>query len=237
MTTIKIGDRWQPNYKLSINVGLGIFIYDDILTGKSNSLTGNFGLQYKVNKHNEVGYKFKRDIQNYSVDLTKLGIILNQHQINYLYSSNNKPGFFVQFDKTFQSDQNERTLLFGSLYYEIKSFPLIKFGTNVSYMSFKDNRSEFYFSPSEYQVYEAFIHVGNVYDKDSKWIYNLMFALGKQKIEKSNFQGVRRLEIEVGFRFNSHINFKLNYTNNTAANTTALGYQFNKLGAKASYRF
>ena len=74
----------------------------------------------------DVGYK--REVQNFNADLLGREIVMNNFYANYNVSTNFNLGWFTQYYYTSQNDDNNRHLLFTSLYYNILGKPILKTG-------------------------------------------------------------------------------------------------------------
>ena len=183
----------------------------------------------------EIGYQ--RDIQNFNADLLDRNIAANHLYLNYNLSTNKKIGWFTQFFYTFQSDSNQRNLLFTSVYYNFLTQPVLKGGINYQYISFKDQVPTVYFSPARFNATEIFVDFlkdENV-AKEASMFYGLTAATGFQFIEDDKKQSTYRFQGKLGYKFSNR--FLLNFygTHSNIASATAAGFKFTELGIRLKW--
>ena len=227
-----VGDRFQINHKLSLAASLGLISQQTSLEERGIRYLSTSNFRYQFAKHQALEMSFNRQSLEYSSDLIESGLIENRFALNYQYGKAKRPGLFAQISNTYLSDGNSSYNVFASAFYEITSFPVIKLGVNVTHLSFQESKALQYFSPESYQMAELFLHFGNVYDKDAKFRYSALLALGKQRVETASFENTSRIELELGYRFKGKYLLSANYFTNTAANSTAKAYSFERIGLK-----
>lgn len=230
--SLAIGDKWQISRRLLFEFAYGALSYQNEESSRSISYLSDVKLNYRLDNKQSIGLSYDREALNYSSDLIESGIISSNYNLFYQFQYHKVPGAFLKYNYSTQSDGNSRNSIFGSIFYEVKSFPLIKVGMNYTTLSFKEDRSELYFSPDKYVVYEAFLHFANAYNPRAKVSYSFLFNFGKQKIDLNPSENIRRIELDVGYRFSPKIHLIASYFNNTAANSTAKGYSFTRYGLK-----
>lgn len=185
----------------------------------------------------EVGYQ--RDIQNFNADLLDRNIAANHLYFNYNLSTNFRLGWFTQYFYTFQSDQNQRNLLFTSLYYNFLTQPVLKGGINYQYISFKDQVPSIYFSPSRFNAVEVFVDFlkdENIAKQKSLY-YGLTAATGFQFIESDKKQSTYRLQGKFGYKFSERFLLNLYGTHSNIASATAAGFTFTEVGLRLKWWF
>lgn len=100
-------------------------------------------------------------------------------------------GWYFQFQTSSLSDENQRNLLYSSLYYQL--LKKLKLGINYQYISFQEQRPKLYFSPGQYQSAEIFLNLVQS-DNEQRFQYDLTAALGYQFIEEQARQGTYRFQ-------------------------------------------
>ena len=174
----------------------------------------------------DLGYK--REMQSFNADLIDREIVMNNLFLNYNLGTNFKLGWFTQGMYTTQSDDNERLLLFTSLYYTFIKKLGLKGGFNYQYISFKEQLPVIYFSPSKFHLYEMFAELSN--SIENKWFYNLSAAAGRQVVEEDPASTTFRVEAKLGYYFTDRFitNIYSKYSN--IASATAVGFEFTEIG-------
>ena len=198
-------------------------------------MTGKIGLSYRAFKQHDLGLEFKREMHNYTADLIRNLISMNHLTFSYNLYLPSRIGLFSQFIYTDQSDGNIRKLFYGSAYYNIKTFPMIKIGSSISMFGFEKDDVMEYFSPSSYRAMEIFIHFANEQDKRAKLLYNVLIALGNQKIEEEENQNIRRIELGLGFRLAQNFQLNAYFNTSNAAQTSVTGFSSSIIGLRGVY--
>ncbi|MBT8316500.1 MAG: hypothetical protein HKP59_02625 [Lutibacter sp.] len=173
----------------------------------------------------EIGYK--REVQNFNADLVDKEIASNNLILNYNLSTNFKFGWFTQYLYTTQTDENERNLLFTSLYYNFLSKPTFKGGLNFQYITFKNQVPETYFSPEKFNAVEVFIDISK---NDKKLFYSLNAATGYQYIEDQPKQSTYRVQVKLGYNVSERFITNIYGTRSNIASATAAGFTFTEVG-------
>ncbi len=173
----------------------------------------------------EIGYK--REVQNFNADLVDKEIASNNLILNYNLSTNFKFGWYTQYLYTTQTDENERNLLFTSLYYNFLSKPAFKGGLNFQYITFKNQVPETYFSPEKFNAVEVFIDISK---NDKKLFYSLNAATGYQYIEDQPKQSTYRVQAKLGYNISERFITNIYGTRSNIASATAAGFTFTEVG-------
>jgi hypothetical protein len=156
-------------------------------------------------------------------------------QANYNLSLPFKVGLYSQMINTRISDDNQRNLLFVSVYYDLLQSPVLKAGINVSIFSFKKQVPKVYFSPNIFKGYELFAASENVNEPKAKKLYQITVAGGVQKISNEKFQNIYRFDIKAGWRFNKRLWAMLYIMRSNSAASSVQGFTYNETGIRAQY--
>ncbi|MGO4773563.1 tetratricopeptide repeat protein [Flavobacterium sp. W22_SRS_FK3] len=229
----KIGTQWKFHPKINFNILIG--------SSNANSFTNNYSqlladIFFKIKplklQDLEVGYK--RDIQNFNADLVSREITANNFYFNYNIGTNFKLGWFTQYFFTSQSDNNQRNLLFTSLYYNFLSKPILKAGFNYQFITFKDQVPTIYFSPHKFNAYEIFIDfLKDEKAAESKTVfYTLTAATGFQYIENDGKQSTYRVQSKFGYKFSDRFLANIYGVKSNIASATAAGFQYTEIGLR-----
>ena len=230
--SIFLGDHVRFNHKFDLMAKAGLIQYDDQEQTSSQNILFDLKSNYQLTKNHRIGFGYLRDALKYSSDLIRSGILKESFVGTYVFSKNNWPSLYLQYDKTKQSDDNSRNVFFSSLFYQVSTFPLIKSGINFTQMSYDESRPELYFSPELYQVIEAFIHFGNDFETRSKFMYHFEATFGKQKLDQDPRINTTRISAELGYKFTDRLNMMGQYFYSTAANSTNKGFSFTQYKLK-----
>lgn len=179
----------------------------------------------------ELGYQ--REVQNFNTDLIEREIVMQHYGLNYNLGSNFGLGWYTQLIHTQQSDDNQRDLLFTSLYYTALRKPNLKLGLNYQYLAFTEQVPAIYFSPEQYQAGEFFTELGGRFSKDSS--YRIHVATGLQQVEEDDMTSVFRVEMDLKHQFSRRLSggFYGRYSN--IASATATGFQFTEMGIQLKW--
>ena len=180
----------------------------------------------------DIGYK--REIQNFNADLLDREIVQNHFYANYNISSNVNLGWFTQYYFTSQNDNNNRHLLFTSLYYNILKKPSLKAGLNYQYITFKDQVPTIYFSPEKFNATEVFMNLmkDELITKPKEWFYELTAATGIQFIESDKAQSTYRFQGRLGYKFSDRCLANMYGTHSNIASATAAGFTYSEIGVR-----
>ncbi|AUP81511.1 hypothetical protein C1H87_02495 [Flavivirga eckloniae] len=180
----------------------------------------------------DIGYL--REIQSFNADLLDREIVMNNFYANYNLSTNFNLGWFTQYYYTSQSDDNNRHLLFTSLYYNILPKPALKAGINYQYITFKNQVPTIYFSPSTFNAVEIFINIikDEVIAKPKEWFYGLTAATGFQFIENDAKQSTYRVQGSLGYKFSPRALLNVYGTRSNIASASAAGFTFTEIGLR-----
>ncbi|QNM86901.1 hypothetical protein H9W90_07265 [Polaribacter pectinis] len=203
-------------------------------TTNYNQLLADFSFDIKPFKLQNLAIGYKREIQNFNAELLDREIVQNNYLLNYSLNTNFKLGWFTQYYYTTQNDNNERNLLFTSLYYTILEKPSLKAGINYQNISFKNQVPTIYFSPSKFNAVEVFFNIikdENV-TKNNEWFYELTAATGFQYIENDKKQSTYRIQGKLGYRFSERSVLNFYGVQSNIASATAAGFTFTEIGLR-----
>ncbi|KJD32377.1 hypothetical protein PK35_12115 [Tamlana nanhaiensis] len=180
----------------------------------------------------DVGYK--REIQSFNAELINREIVMNNLYANYNLSTNFNLGWFTQYFYTWQNDNNNRNLLFTSLYYNILSKPALKAGLNYQYITFKNQVPTIYFSPEKFNAGEIFVNLikNEIITKPNEWFYELTAATGLQFINNDKSQSTYRIQGKLGYKFSNRCLSNIYGTRSNIASATAAGFTYTEIGVR-----
>ncbi len=227
-----LGFSYLLHPKIGIRTNIGV----TAINAKTNDYTQfltDIVFNLKPFKLQTLDLGFKREWQDFNADLLSREIVQNTLYANYNLSSNFNLGWYTQYNFTSQNDNNQKHLLFTSLYYTIFNKPLFKAGLNYQYITFKDQVPTIYFSPEQFNVVEVFAEL--IKNQDGKWFYNLNAATGFQFIENLEKQGTYRLQGKLGYNFSGRFVANLYGLNSNIASTTASGFTYTEAGFRLKW--
>ena len=176
---------------------------------------------------------FKREWQDFNADLLSRAIVQNTLYANYNINTNFNLGWYTQYNYSWQNDNNQKHLLFTSLYYNLFDKPLFKTGINYQYITFKDQVPTIYFSPEKFNVVEVFIDL--VKNQKGKWFYNLNLATGLQFIEDQEKQSTYRFQGKLGYNISNRFTANIYGLHSNIASATAAGFTFTEVGFRLKW--
>ena len=235
---ILLGASYQLLNNLTLNGNLG-FTYSEAENNSFNQLLADISVNIKPFKLQDLSIGYKRDIQSFNAELIDREIVQNNYILNYSLNTNFNLGWFTQYYYTSQNDGNTRNLLFTSLYYNILKKPSLKGGVNFQNISFKNQVSTIYFSPSKFHAVEVFINLIKDENaaKEKEWFYGLTAATGFQFIEDDEKQGTYRIQTTLGYKFTERSLLNFYGTRSNIASATAAGFTFTELGLRFKWYF
>ncbi len=237
LTQFGAGLIYQINHRFHIDGSIGKSFSSPNPEDSDNNNIADFLLGTRVNEKLSFDLFFKRELHTYTVDLIANNIAMNHFGLNLNLVFPNGIGLYAQLMKTTQTDDNKRNLIFTSLYYNLKEQPSVKIGANFSQLSYDFDRGALYFSPDVFRSLEAFAEMQNVYVERDRWLYKFFIAFGRQNIEVQESQLTRRIELELGRRFNRRSNLMMYYNYSNAAQSTITGFSFNMFGLRLNHGF
>jgi len=181
-----------------------------------------------------LGLFYRREVENFNADLISRQIVKNELGLNYHQSSNIDLGWYTQFNYTFQSDENEKTQLFTSLYYSFKSKPGLKFGFNYQYLSFKDQLPAIYFSPELFQAVELF--ADSRFSISDKSVLQINAAYGRQKFENEGHTPSFRTSLTFAQEISKRLIVEAYGRYNNIASATSAGFEFTEAGFRLKWQ-
>ena len=231
-----IGMKYQFHPKVSFNAKAGISSANSFSKDYKQLLAEAF-LKIQPFKLQDLEIGYKRDVQNFNADLVDREIAANNLFLQYNISTNFNLGWFTQYFKTSQSDENSRNLLFTSLYYNFLPKPAFKGGINFQYITFKNQVPTIYFSPSVYKNVEIFIDLlkDEQIAENKSWFYGLNAASGFQFIEDLEKQFTYRVQAKLGYKFSDRLLTNLYGTRSNIASATVAGFTFTEIGFRLKW--
>ncbi|MGB5386910.1 MAG: cellulose synthase subunit BcsC-related outer membrane protein, partial [Eudoraea sp.] len=181
----------------------------------------------------ELGYQ--REVQNFNADLIEREIVMNHFGLNYNLNTTFNLGWYTQIMHTRQSDDNNRNLVFTSLYYNVFKKPAFKVGVNYQYMSFAEQVPDIYFSPDQYQAIEVFADLRGSFSEKSTYLLNC--ATGLQKVEDDPQSVVFRLEAGLNQQISKRVIGSIYGKYSNIASATATGFNFTEIGGRLKWNF
>jgi tetratricopeptide (TPR) repeat protein len=176
---------------------------------------------------------FKREWQDFNADLLIREIVQNTLYTNYNVNTNFNLGWYTQYNYSWQNDNNQKHLLFTSLYYNLFDKPLFKTGINYQYITFKDQVPTIYFSPEKFNVVEIFVDL--VKNQNGNWFYNLNLATGLQFIENQEKQSTYRFQGKLGYNISNRFTANIYGLHSNIASATAAGFTFTEVGFRLKW--
>jgi len=208
-------------------------------TDNFSQVTTDLSVTVKALKLQYLNVGYSRTVESFNADLLDRELIQNNFYANYNLGTNFNLGWYTQYIYTTQNDDNQRHLLFTSLYYNILSKPILKGGINYQYISFKDQVPTIYFSPERFNAVEVFVNLVKDENtaKPKSWFYNATFALGQQYIEDDSSQGTYRLQANGGYKFTDRFLVSLFGIHSNIASATAAGFEYSEIGVRLKWVF
>ncbi|SNR59829.1 tetratricopeptide repeat protein [Lutibacter flavus] len=218
--------QYQFHPKIIFNAKAGISRANSY-SNEYNQLLAEVFFKMKPLKLQDLEIGYKREVQNFNADLVDKEIASNNLILNYNLSTNFKFGWYTQYLYTTQTDDNERNLLFTSLYYNFLSKPAFKGGLNFQHITFKNQVPTVYFSPEKFNAVEVFIEISK---NDKKLFYSLNAATGYQYIEDQPKQSTYRIQAKLGYNVSDRLITNVYGTRSNIASATAAGFTFTEVG-------
>ena len=179
----------------------------------------------------ELGYQ--REVQNFNADLIEREIVMNHYGLSYNLGTNVNLGWYTQLMHTEQTDDNQRDLLFTSLYYTVLQKPALKLGLNYQYITFGEQVPTIYFSPELYQAGEVFADIRGTFSKKTSYVASA--ATGLQKVEDDSRTTIFRAEAALEYQFGKRLSANLYGKYSNIASATAAGFEFTEMGVKLKW--
>ncbi len=192
-------------------------------------LSGQVGFLWNPGNSHSFEGSFSTSFMDYNPSLLSQTIRTSHYKLVYHAYTFHRIGTFNQLIYTRQSDQNQRFLYFGSLYYNLSVYPVIQCAVNYSYFGYDLARPEIYFSPDRFQTIEAMVKVDSAPLQGKRWQYLLVLASGYQFIEDNSAQWTLRAEAKLSYDIHDRIQAQASYLYSNAANSTAAGFTFNQV--------
>jgi tetratricopeptide (TPR) repeat protein len=224
------GVSYQLNGWMKLGAQLG-----HIQTDSYDRWLKEFMATLNLGRYQSLELLYKEELQYFNADLIKRNLKMVNLQANYNLSLPSKIGLYMQLIQTSVSDDNSRSLIFASLYYDLLKKPVLKAGFNISAFGFKTQVPEFYFSPDIFKAYEVFVASENMNFPDVKWIYQFTLAAGLQQISAEKAQGIYRFDIKAGRKFSERINAFVYFMRSNSAASSVQGFTYNEWGLRTKW--
>ncbi len=230
-----IGVRWriQPFWLVTAALNEAVLKGD---TTRSHLLM-DIATEFKIARWHILELRYRSDIQNFTAGLINSNISMDNFIATYNLSTPFKLGLYAQYYYSAYSDDNKRSLLFASLYYNLLNDPVIKTGINVNNMHFTRQIPEKYFSPDKFSSYELFASIENLGLPTKKWLYQALLAGGFQKIDNASTQDIYRYTLSLGYRPVNNFEASVYYLHSNSASSTVAGYAYSEVGLKVKWVF
>ncbi len=232
---ITLSDKIKLGRKLMMNLGVGITA-SRTMDSVVERLRYSASMEYQPNDrlYSRIGYG--NEIHNYTVGLIESNILMNHYSwaVNYMFTP--KLGTYFNVVYTDQSDDNQRQLLYGSIYYSPMTKPLVRVGINYNILGFSAQKDN-YFSPDKYQFGETFVLLSNE-ESPHMFKYKFQIGYGVQQVGHQEYQAISRVEALFGLDFKNGLALRVKYLKNNTAAATAVGeYNFQQGMLSLGYKF
>lgn len=231
-----VGYQLFPEVSILGSVGLSSANAE---TSDYSQLIADIAVKIKPYKLQSLDLGYKRQVESFNAELLDRELVQNNFYANYNLNTNFNLGFYGQYMYTAQSDDNQRNLLFTSLYYNLLQKPTLKVGLNYQHITFKDQLPTIYFSPYKFNAYEVFVNIIKNEDvsKPRQWFYNLTATFGYQYIEDDPKQTAYRLQAAFGYKLSERALLNAYGTHSNIASATAAGFTFTEVGLRFKWTF
>jgi tetratricopeptide (TPR) repeat protein len=232
--TFVVGFTAKPFPFLKIDAEIGNSSNQSTLQ-KSQAVAYQIATEWRLGAWQQLTLKHNQEAQTFTAGLINYKLFYKNYIANYSLNTPLRIGFYGQAIHSIFTDNNQRDLFFTSLYYDFSVQPVIKAGINYQYMTFKQRLPRVYFSPFRYHGVELFVQAENLTMPKQRLLYQVVAAIGKQKIENENPQSTYRLNASIGYRYKKSMEGLLYVSRSNSATTTALGYTYNELGMRVKW--
>lgn len=217
--------RVMPGLNFKANAGL---IKASTNENEYTDTQGGISLQAKPFKRQQAEFGYRRALQNFNAALLQEKIALNDYFLNYNWGITTRLGWYTSMIYTAQSDENNRKLLFTSLYYSLTRKPALKMGFNYQYLGYKDQVNALYFSPSKYQAAELFADL--LLKPAENLTVHTVVAGGRQFVEDQEATSIFRAEVNVRYSFSNQFDLGIYAKYSNIASAVASGFEFGEVG-------
>lgn len=235
--TFWLGQMWQPHFRLKLSAKIGVLSATALENQRKNSLQFYGDAKYAISKWQQAEFSYARAQFNYNADLIFSQIGTNDFTFTHHIYSPWKVGLYSQYIFTTQSDDNQRNLLYASLYYNLLQVPILKIGLNFNWFQYKTQKPELYFSPEKFSALSFFVQFHNLDKQHDKFRYHFMGAVGSQQIENNDRQATQLLDIKLGYDFSNRFLIMAHYMYSSAAQENITGFSFNQIGLQGRFIF
>lgn len=206
---------------------------------ETSELLTEIKLEYKPRLLDQLELRFFTDILDYNTNLINAQITEQSFGASYNLFTRKKIGWYNQYLYSNFSDNNNRSILYSSLYYQWRIDPIFKTGLSFQWLSFDVNRPNVYFSPNNFTSQELFLEILQLDDvtKKNQVLYKLLVAGGQQKSDDLNSQATFRSEVSFGYKVNYGTEFKIYGSWSNVASAVASGFSYYQIGGRISHRF
>ncbi len=232
---LDIKTRAQLSKLLAVNLQLGRVKVDlpELLdyAGTVGQLSG----ELRLSKLQKLEIGVKRELQSFNQALLEQQIFMDHVFLrNNMYWPKSGWGWYTEAFKTWQSDDNQRNLVFTSFYKNILSRPKLKTGVNLLHLGFQEQFPELYYSPESVTSLEGFAEVIQGDLQDNKWQLVALLAAGYQFGDDK--QPIFRTQASISRKFGQRLKVKLFGQYSTITAVVSNGFSFYKAGINISYK-
>nr|MBX2817799.1 hypothetical protein [Saprospiraceae bacterium] len=234
----RVGIRYKVLPRIEAQVLFGLLSASGTEENNSRSLI-DIKLHGKAGRVSDFAIGMRQELQDFNQQLIDRNIMQNHFYGEYALSTLQGIGLFAQYYFTDQSDQNQRQLFFGSLYYILKEAPIIKVGVNYQYIAFKEQVPELYFSPNRFHAQEVFMELSKEASSvaPTKPFYLLSVAAGQQNIDRDLSQATYRIRGTFGIRISHRFSTHLSMLTTNVSSASAGGFRYTQLSLGMQWHF
>ncbi|MDH3697184.1 MAG: tetratricopeptide repeat protein [Flavobacteriaceae bacterium] len=225
--SLGIGYKWMPKTRTTLRVGINKIISPErSYTQPTMDLRFNFS----TSSRQKLELIYNRELENFNAALIQEEIVKDHLGLSFHQSTNLDLGLYTQFIQTAQSDENNRTLFFSSVFYQMIEKTQTKIGVNYQYISFREQRPEVYFSPEEFHVAEIFSSSNLTISPASSLSFS--GATGFQIVETNTPIFTFRGDLSIQHRISNHFNLNIYGMYSNLASSTAAGFEYMEAGIR-----
>lgn len=179
--------------------------------------------------------KYRRDVQNFTSGLIGSNLTTTDLAATYNVTTPVNLGLYSQYIFSRYSDNNQRNLLFASVYYTALTDPVLKGGFNINLIRFQDQVPAKYFSPAKFISYECFVTSENLELPNRHWLYQALAAGGEQQIGQEGTQFIYRFNLSLGYRYQNNLELTGYFLHSNSASSTVAGYTYSEAGIRGKW--
>ncbi|MTB52184.1 tetratricopeptide repeat protein [Lewinella sp. W8] len=233
--TIEAGGRYRVNATTEARISGGVTNFAVADSLRQSVLRGEAGVNFRLGKYHSLDVAASRDLHNYTASLVRAGILRNHLTATYNFSSQGPLGLYAQYIRTAQSDGNQRSLLFLSLYWQVMESPWLKVGLNYNQFGFKEQVPSLYFSPRAARGAEIFLQLNSDKAPGKRFFFDLLLAAGNQRVEENAAEMAVRGNLDLGFRPTQTLELLAQASVGNTVQSVASGYAYQRFGLALRY--